>query len=118
MSSFSFSNCVLKRLVLQIHKIQDLFGKALSDFDPDTDLTLFVILLPRYKTRYTQGRECVCISQTISLHPLQCAQSVWTQSVNSGQNVSALTYYVKIRTFENLIGKGENAGNQHFLLFP
>ena len=22
------------------------------------------------------------------------------------------------KTFENIVGKGENAGNQHFLLFP
>ena len=24
----------------------------------------------------------------------------------------------KLRAFENIVGKGENAGNQHFLLFP
>ena len=27
-------------------------------------------------------------------------------------------YDPKIKPFENLAGKGENAGNQHFLLFP
>ena len=25
---------------------------------------------------------------------------------------------MKQRAFENIVGKGENAGNQHFLLFP
>ena len=25
---------------------------------------------------------------------------------------------LKKRAFENIVGKGENAGNQHFLLFP
>ena len=25
---------------------------------------------------------------------------------------------LKKKSFENIVGKGENAGNQHFLLFP
>ena len=25
---------------------------------------------------------------------------------------------MKEKTFKNIVGKGENAGNQHFLLFP
>ena len=32
-----------------------------------------------------------------------------------------VTLYHKIlkkKPFENIVGKGENAGNQHFLLFP
>ena len=46
----------------------------------------------------------------------------------SGRNVvnKCLTLYhtvptfktMKKRPFENIVGKGENAGNQHFLLFP
>ena len=31
---------------------------------------------------------------------------------------SRLLTTLKQRTFENIVGKGENAGNRHFLLFP
>ena len=36
MSNFSFSHSVFKRLVLQTHKNQGLFGKGLKDHGPDT----------------------------------------------------------------------------------
>ena len=31
---------------------------------------------------------------------------------------SQLLTILKEKVFENIVGKGENAGNQHFLLFP
>ena len=34
-SNFSFSHCVFKRLVLQTHKNQGLFGKELKSLDED-----------------------------------------------------------------------------------
>ena len=45
---------------------------------------------------------------------------------NQGLFGKELTLYNKIQTFnypekkpfENIVGKGENAGNQHFLFFP
>ena len=41
------------------------------------------------------------------------AKEVWLLTVQS----RVLTTITK-QAFENIVGKGENAGNQHFLLFP
>ena len=33
-------------------------------------------------------------------------------------SIDSLPHNLKRKTSENIVGKGENAGNQHFLLFP
>ena len=38
--------------------------------------------------------------------------------MNSFTTQSRLLTTSKMKPFENIVGKGENAGNQHFLLFP
>ena len=44
--------------------------------------------------------------------------------VEAGNSINSLLHNpdfsttLKYRAFENIVGKGENAGNQHFLLFP
>ena len=35
-----------------------------------------------------------------------------------GENAVKLFTTIRERPFENIVGKAENAGNQHFLLFP
>ena len=35
-----------------------------------------------------------------------------------GTMQSQIVTTLKKEAFENIVGKGENAGNQHFLLFP
>ena len=69
-SSFSSSLIVFKRLILQTHKNQGLFGKGLID--------------------------------VLTLH---CTMTSFDNPLG--------------RTLlKNIVGKGENAGNQHFLLLP
>ena len=41
-----------------------------------------------------------------------------TVSFNSWPHNPDFLTTLRKKTFENIVGKGENAGNQHFLLFP
>ena len=38
--------------------------------------------------------------------------------INRSQKQSLVLTVLQKKPFENIVGKGENAGNQHFLLFP
>ena len=74
-SNFSFSHIVFKRLILQTHKHQGLFGKGLI------------------------------LAQTTK----NWSQPNWTHL--------QITNHFIFRGGENIVGKEENAGYQHFLLF-
>ena len=45
----------------------------------------------------------------------------WLEKKKTPFNSTTLSRFLTTltkRPFENIVGKGENAGNQHFLLFP
>ena len=52
-----------------------------------------------------------------SLHNISTHAHKICVCVNSATQSGLLTTLYK-KPFENIVGKGENAGNQHFLLFP
>ena len=95
-SNFSFSHSVFKRLVLQTHKNQGLFGKGLNK-----------ILSGAYLQNYTgYGYEISWVVTT------------WGKTGISCYKFAALVTCLQYQSFENTVGKGEIAHNEQFLFFP
>ena len=88
MSNFSFSNNVFKRLLLQTRKNQGLFGKGLR--------LIHFNPLPNNKILDRSKSKAFADYNIIATQNLRLALGM----------------------VENIVGKGENAGIQHFLLFP
>ena len=89
MSNFSFSNSVFERLILQTHTNQGLFGKGLK-------IVLIHNSLPNNKFLD------------------------WSKLKGFADDKLNATKKLKfvLGRIENIVGKGEIAGYQHFLLFP
>ena len=69
-----------------------------------------------------KGEKCVVFySYTVFINPLpnnnSFAYTKFKAFADDKSNVTKLMISVFHRV-ENIVGKGENAGNQHFLLFP
>ena len=88
-SSNFFSHSVFKRLVLQTRKNQGLFGKGLREIRK-------INSLPNDNT-YDSSK----------------LKAFTDDKINVGENLKFVLGRV-----ENIVGKGDNAGYQHFLLFP
>ena len=91
MSNFSFSHSVFKRLVLQTSKSQGLFEKRLK-----AHIISYFNFLPNDKF--------LDFSKVKAF-------------ADDKMNEAEMMISVSVRV-ENIVGKGENAGHQHFLLFP
>ena len=69
-----------------------------------------------------------CFTNVWYCHSCSCHVSIFSYSYFfvTAKNDKSLTLYTqfqllttfRIKSFDNMMGKGENAGNQHFLLFP
>ena len=57
-----------------------------------------------------------CLESVLYLRLISAEKSV--HKVKPFITKSQLFTTVRKKAFENIVGKGENAGNQHFLLFP
>ena len=75
------------------------------------------------KTRWEKKKLLVmsncCFSHSVFKRQLYCRQmkmGLVLERVSSLPHNHDLTRYM--RTFENILGKGDNTGNQHFFLFP
>ena len=90
MRNFSFSHSVFKRLALQTRKNQGFFGKGLN--------TCQVNALPSLK---------------ISDRSIPKALVDLADKINVTEKLKIISGKI-----ENIVCKGENAGNQHFLIFP
>ena len=89
-SDFSFSHSVFKRLVSQGHQKVSVFGNGLT-----SDKPLFNSL-PNNKILFATKLKAFADDKL---------------------NVAKMLFSLFDRV-ENIVGKGENAGYQHFLLFP
>ena len=54
----------------------------------------------------------------IPIHWLEKKKTVESTTPFNSTTLSQFLTTLTKRPFENIVGKGENAGNQHFLLFP
>ena len=103
-SNFSFSCSVFKRLVLQTRKNQGLLGKGYADLLYCRSLLHKLFRSLHNEITFDAFTFEVIADCMLNLEPFT------TQS-------QLLTTLGK-KALENILGKGENAGNQHFLLFP
>ena len=114
MNNFSFSHSVFKRLVLQTCDNQGLFGKGLKE--------KCAKIVELYND-YTSGE----IASSGLFYCTYCFNSLpndkfsdWSKLKAFADDKLNLTEKLKLELerVENIVGKGENAGYQHFLLFP
>ena len=103
MSNFSISHSVFKRLVLQTSKNQGLFGKGLRETIQNTFIS----------------KLCPFFNLDILSSIKHATAKRWhSHAVLLFNSESRLLMTLYKKPFENIVGKLENAGNQHFLLFP
>ena len=103
MSNFSFSHSVFERLALQTHNNQGPFGKGLTPYktpEPSAiqNLTMGSLILTGFVTHRYLGYSYIIKSLPHNPH---------NPDFNDPD----------IESFWNIVGKGEHADNQHFLLF-
>ena len=132
-SNFSLSRSVFKRIVMQTRKNQGLFRKRLNGLIMVTSIIfLHITALSTVSTaRAPAAALCTFSSSsphinvknlTLSFSP---SNNLATCDIK-GKFWNIFTLYCKIQIFndlrntlyEKIVGKVENAGNQHFLLFP
>ena len=136
---------VFKRLVQQTHKNQGLSGKRIQNLD--SVLTLYHTISTFKRPRKRQLLKTLPEKNKIVLTAQSCLRTIWTKMAlekmrNAGkhrcdfltQSKTALKLWEKekmqvtitimtliswrMTTLCNIVAKGENAGSQHFLLFP
>ena len=76
----------------------------------DLSLVQYKILL--YGKEFNKKLLCLTLYQTTKFRPVQI-ESICTQQDKCYQKLK-----FGLRKIENIMGKGENTGYQHFLLFP
>ena len=128
MSNFSFSHSVFKRLLVQTHKNQGLFGKGLIFTTKCQAITT-----PRKKPfgNFMEKGEnggnqyFLLFPQCFVPHFSFYIDKVLVLSFDNLQIIpvqlfttqSRLLTTLRKRPFENIVGKQETGGDQHFLLF-
>ena len=78
------------------------------------------------RVKNTGGKGEIAHYEQFLLFPQHFLRLVVLTRENQGLHGKGLTFtaqsrlltYLRKEAFENILGKGENAGNQHFLLFP
>ena len=100
-SNLSFSHSVFKRLVQQTYKNKDVFRKGLMKGAELIKIRLHVLY---------QHLPCI-------FFPHNVFKSFLVSVVQPFTAQSRLITTLRKKPFENIVGKGENAGNQHFLIF-
>ena len=107
-SNFSFSHSVFKRLVLQTHENQGLFGKGLTaTFQLSSEASL------NYAASKWYIRDWVNPLADDKILGLSKLKAFADDKLNVTQTITVVFHRI-----ENIVGKGENAGYRYFLLLP